>query len=727
MRNFKSNKKGQFVVIAALLIAVLTLAIAASIYQLSSHRRELSYKPVNELVLGIASDVDRALTHALSNATKKYYNTLLTYGDTAFSQQQGNLSGSLNMLKWQRVVLASYPQLGLSLNFSEPSSFTFQWDNPNVGLSQASIPSYELNIGAYGFKGWTGQANKYVKLTIHEFSFSNESYSTIKFKVEQSTSDMIGAPIPNLALDDITILGQISDAGWWNGTPKTLDYIGGGSYILIFQNPTDAYPRAAKIILQTPEDEILVSASTASDISIRLQSRKVSSPQPDNDPAVPVQIKLGSNTYSSLPQNVSGWENMQSGLECDFSGNMDYYFVCWETSEDIAIANPNDRETMVTHFGNGTITAVYDTIVSNSSAYSLTVTSRLEGSGTSNVGSLVFDGTPYATLPRTFSPLSLQDHTIVYNPASGYTFARWEFTPASPVWITLSDEHSSTANLRLFGNGTLTAVYQQRAIILDSNEFNGTSAHLGTVTFNAISYGNLQLPATLVPSNATVSNGQYTLTYAPLNASYHFMWWEITGDIILTGPNTETTTVEVHDSGSIKAVYAYMVDIPHQIGGTLYVDSHGSQNFWLIPTPPENHGHLASRASTGSGKAILNITAEPLEGFIVCDPVVAITTYMGISPGNAPLRTLEFELGFTYQEKFYRLGYWAFTIDGVPKSRYDLTTNVDDIAFPNGDKYLIPAGSVIKIDITATFTTPPGGTIKLYYGPDQPSCLILYL
>ena len=194
---------------------------------------------------------------------------------------------------------------------------------------------------------------------------------------------------------------------------------------------------------------------------------------------------------------------------------------------------------------------------------------------------------------------------------------------------------------------------------------------------------------------------------------------------MLAGPNASETTVEIQGNGAITAIYGYMTDIPGSIGGTFFVDAHGSKDFWLVPIPPDNHGHLASKASMGSGKAKLTVTSDPIHGRILCDPVVSVTAYIGISPGNAPIRTLEFELAFTYTGVSYRLGYWAFTIDGVPKARYDLYEYIADATFP-GERYVIPEGSRINLNVIATFITPPGGTIKLYYGPEQPSCVTLY-
>ncbi|HJW65811.1 MAG TPA: hypothetical protein VJ507_03410 [Candidatus Bathyarchaeia archaeon] len=264
--------------------------------------------------------------------------------------------------------------------------------------------------------------------------------------------------------------------------------------------------------------------------------------------------------------------------------------------------------------------------------------------------------------------------------------------------------------------------HQQEPYRYDTDEELCTTSHLGNIAFNGLTYN---LPTSLVAFNATVSNGQYNIRFTPSNASYQFMWWDLSGDIILTGPNSDNTTIELQGKGNITAIYAFMVEPPHSIGGTFFVDSHGSKDFWLVPIPPDDHGHLASKASTGSGKAELNITSDPTPGLIRCEPIVSVTAYIGISPSNAPIRKLEFELGFTYDGSYYKLGYWAFIIDGVPRSRYDLFVEVNTANFP-GEPYVIPEGSRINLIITATFTTPPGGTIKLFYGPELPSCVTLY-
>jgi hypothetical protein len=719
MRNFRSNTSGQFVIIAALLIAVLTLSVAASIHQMSSNRIQLEYKPLDELVLGITSDLERALTYALSNASKQYYAT----GDIRVAQNAGNLS----LLRWQRSVLAAYPQLGIDLNFPEAASFTFQWNNPadNSGLSHADLPNYEFDVGAYGFRGWTGHSEKYVSLRINEFTYNNADYSTVNFQITQFVNPgSIAAPIPNLTADDVTVWTNVSGSALLKGIPYDPQYVGEGNYTLVFKNPLPGlHPRAVTLVVSTPEDQILVSATATSSVSVALQSQMKNSAAPDqSNPHI--QIKLGNVTYP-LPQNITDWGSLQPYLSC-ISDGMSYVFLNWTATGDINIANPYENETNVMANGNGTITVFYDILRSISSAFNLTVTSKLDGTGTyTNIGYIVFDSGSYNLA---FNQLmTTATHSIAYYPAAGYTFARWEFSPTSPQWISLSNDHSSSTGMMLFGNGTLTAVYQSRKILLDSEEYNGTTAHLGNINLGGYTYGIASpLPAILYATNATVSNGVYVLSFTPSNSSYKFLWWDISGDVILMGGNQSITSIEILGNGNITAIYQLIGNgPPPSSGGVLWVDAHGSKDFWLVPTIPTKDGHLASKASTGSGKANLTITSDPTVSQIHVASIVSVTAYIGIQPANSPLRILEFELGFNYNGSYYRLGYDKFVISSTPNAVYNMYMDTTSDVFP-GDHGVIPQGSTITLSVTATFTTPPGGTIFLFYGPSQPSSVTLF-
>jgi len=720
MKSLRSDNKGQFVIIVALLIAALTLSLVISVQQLSSQRQELTYKPVDELVLGVTSDLERALTYALSNASQEYYQT----GILGAAQKAGNTS----LLRWQRSVLAAYPQLGLNLKFNEPASFTFHWNDPfdNSGYSHADLSNYELNVGAYGLMGWTGHSEKYVRLVIYSLSYVNESYSTVNFQILQSVNPGTGeVPIPNLTAGDIMVWAKVTESATLEGTPYGPQYLGGGNYSLIFKNPLDSHPLGVTLVVSTPQDRILVSASVGSSVQVVLQSQRINSNSTTPDPHI--RIRLGQFDYA-LPSTITDWQRLQPYL-CCLSISSNYVFINWTTTGDISVANPYRNETNVMPYGNGTITVFYDVLQSTSSAYNLTVTSRLDTSSTNtNAGSITFDSVPYSLLQLPPFILATPNHAITYSLNSsmqtqGYTFARWE---TSTNLIVVGDSYSNSTTITLFGNGTMTAVYQQRSIVLDSYEYNGTTAHLGNIQFGNFTYGiEHPLPAILVPSNVTVANGPYNLTYAPSSSNYTFLWWNITGDIILTGGNTSSTTVRVEGNGSITAVYRVGGASPPESGGTLFVDAHGSQNFWLVFTTPNKDGHLASKTSTGNDKAVLTVVSDPLPTSIYCDPVVIVTAYIGISPPNSPLRILEFELGFTYGGVYYKLGYVMFTIVGSPATRYQMFMDITNVAFP-GESLVIPQGSTVTLKLTATFTTPPGGFIFLYYGPSRPSGVTLY-
>jgi hypothetical protein len=725
VKSFRSNTKGQFVIIAALLIAALTLSVAVYIHQMSSNRIQLEYRPVSEVVLGITSDMERALTYALSNASKQYYAT----GNISAARNAGNTS----LLRWQRSVLAAYPQLGINLDFAEAASFTFLWNNPsdNSGYSQAIIPNYGLDVNSYGFMGWTGFSAKYVRLKIYDLTYINESYSTIDFRLVQFVTAGSGAvPIPNLTADDITVLANVTVSAQLQGTPYAPQYLGGGNYSLALKNPVpNLHPIAVTLIVSTPEDQILVSASITSKVQVILQSQWINSPTPDS--ATNLNVILGQSIYP-LPSNITDWQKLQPYL-CFLSNtttsSLPPYcvFVNWTTTGDISVTNAYRNETNILPNGSGNITVFYNLLWPTSSVFNLTVTSRLDGSSIdTNAGSVTFDSVTYPLLPVSFIRIA-PSHSITFSLSSsmqtqGYTFARWK---TSTDLIVIGDPYNNSTGIALLGNGTLTAVYQQRKIVLDSYEYNGTTAHLGNIRLGAYDY--LNLPATLVPANATVGNGVYNLMYTPNSSTYTFLWWEITGDIILTGGDTSNTTVRIGGNGSITAVYQQgSVNPPWVPGGTLFVDAKGSQDYWLDFTIPDKSGHLASKASTGNAKANLTVTADPISASITCDPIISVTAYIGISPANAPLRTLEFEVGFTYEGNYYELGYDMFTIVGSPATKYEMYMDITNVSFP-GANGVIPQGSTITLKVTATFVSvPPGGFIFLYYGPDRPSCITLF-
>ena len=215
MKRFRRDTRGQFVVIAALLIALLTLSLALSIHQVNLHRQQLRYEPVEELVLGITSDLDRCLTYALSLASQKYYETR--------SLDIARNEGYQFISKWVRSILASYAHLGIKMIMHSPLNPTeegptdvqiiFNWDNP-AGNSKVDT-QFDLDIEAYGFKGWVGRSAKFVNLEIlSPIEFDDQS-TTLKFRIVHGKH-----PIPNLTKESLIKTRVHITGDFWASYPE---------------------------------------------------------------------------------------------------------------------------------------------------------------------------------------------------------------------------------------------------------------------------------------------------------------------------------------------------------------------------------------------------------------------------------------------------------------------------------------------------------------------------
>lgn len=135
MHSLVRNKKGQFVIIIALLIAALTLAAVISIQGINIHSQSISYKPANEFLLGVTSDMNRALTFALSEYTDGVLNQGLTEGAAA-------AVGSQFMESWKQSMLTSYSSYGIESDLPQNMVPTFQhyWAINYIALALHTFP-----------------------------------------------------------------------------------------------------------------------------------------------------------------------------------------------------------------------------------------------------------------------------------------------------------------------------------------------------------------------------------------------------------------------------------------------------------------------------------------------------------------------------------------------------------------------------------------------------------
>jgi putative hemolysin/PKD repeat protein len=86
------------------------------------------------------------------------------------------------------------------------------------------------------------------------------------------------------------------------------------------------------------------------------------------------------------------------------------------------------------------------------------------------------------------------------------------------------------------------------SIHLESAEDDAATLNKGTVTFDGIGHS--------LPTNIFVVPGSYIATYNP-EGIYEFQNWEVSGNLSVSDPDSQTTTVVVDCGGTLKAIYMW--------------------------------------------------------------------------------------------------------------------------------------------------------------------------
>ncbi|MEM2127497.1 MAG: hypothetical protein QXH67_04660 [Candidatus Bathyarchaeia archaeon] len=362
-RVFK-ERRGQFVVAAALLISIITLSIALSVHKLSLHRLQLRYEPVEELVMGISSDLDRCLTYALHNATELYYNLTSSGNNHSIAHEEAKNEALRFISKWASSIITSYSPVGLMIMMKTNTTneggkinidFKIDWDNEYSGMSYI-YTDFQLDIESYGFKGWVDHSGKYVKLYIDNSSLiiTREEISLV-FKLVQGKNEV---SIPNLTNYSVKLLNSDYSKELCNATE--LKYLGKGFYNVSFPYRMNK-SELLRILVITPLDHIYVSALLFCQIEEEPQEEfglYLSSRERTNKTKYLGMIFLNSTGYS-LP-NGTTIQDVPSSYSIKYVPNNSDEFLFWEYTGNVSLTlnyDINENEIIVT--GNGSLTAVY--------------------------------------------------------------------------------------------------------------------------------------------------------------------------------------------------------------------------------------------------------------------------------------------------------------------------------------------------------------------------------
>jgi Tol biopolymer transport system component len=188
-----------------------------------------------------------------------------------------------------------------------------------------------------------------------------------------------------------------------------------------------------------------------------------------------------------------------------------------------------------------------------------------------NLGNLTFNGTIYSDVD--LISIEVGSYNLTANPATNYTFIRWE----SDGGVTLSNALSSTTMCAISANGTLRMVQEAITPTLFVIIFDTEPTSVGSITFDGSDYSDGE--------NVSRTAGTFSITANP-EIGYVFSRWETFGLIIVSNSTSPSTNCTVNGLGTVKLVQTEITIPPP-----------------TTPTPPPPSGCIIVTATYGSEMA----------------------------------------------------------------------------------------------------------------------------
>jgi len=208
MRRLIANKKGQFIVIAVLMVAIMTISVASIMYSAVTYYRHERWGEY----LSIIDNVEITAYRLVEISLAKYTATL-----------DSNILKT-NLDKWQRDLLKTYPEFRVVLNYSLVNGaknvygtsiyynqgLNMSWNKP-VSFSAANA-TFAVNITSVGLTGYKFMSPVFLRMKIVDaiwYSGQSKKYLLIYLIVDKEGP----TPITNLQKSNFVQVNV-------SGTPK---------------------------------------------------------------------------------------------------------------------------------------------------------------------------------------------------------------------------------------------------------------------------------------------------------------------------------------------------------------------------------------------------------------------------------------------------------------------------------------------------------------------------
>jgi hypothetical protein len=239
------SRSGQFIVITALFIGMLTIATAIMLYETQAYQQHFRYRPYQDIMVNLENDLKRALACSLANATITYNRTWTQSGSwTAAGFIDGERNAQLFLNRWKQTAMRAFAGMGVSIDAKNSSSklVNMTWGSTDCrSRADASLVSNATTLGLFS---WKENVTVELRVIVNMSSFESDATSTnMTFKAlkegGQITKDIANDSV-KISYYDATI------KKWMNTTVNFFAYLGNGIYVVEINKP---YVKGLKIMM----------------------------------------------------------------------------------------------------------------------------------------------------------------------------------------------------------------------------------------------------------------------------------------------------------------------------------------------------------------------------------------------------------------------------------------------------------------------------------------------
>lgn len=189
------NKKGQFIIIAVMVIAIMMISLSVTMYGASTYYKAEKWEEYITLIDHVKLNTIRVVESSLANYTSNPGNTSILEANLRSWQNDLRIAypGQGVALTYQ-LTNGPYEVQGISVNYSKGLAIT--WNQP-TSLSAANV-TFTLSFSSIGLEGYRFEATPSLNLKILNAT-SNQVFVVVK--------EETGMPTRSLEKEDFTVAG----------------------------------------------------------------------------------------------------------------------------------------------------------------------------------------------------------------------------------------------------------------------------------------------------------------------------------------------------------------------------------------------------------------------------------------------------------------------------------------------------------------------------------------